>query len=290
MYFRKIMFSLFIFLFSLCISSAVLADRTYLTPISESETQIFSENVDVYVETATESGNLSGCFSGTYSTISNWLVITSNDYAGYGFGFGSWTVEINGQPYGGYSVVAKKPGESGYSAIDGDIRGIMHEHTGELASFLGTQYSGTFYSTETGREETQSSASVSLKVYSNTSSSSLSGYYSGATSVTGLTFDFDVSNLDPFQEWDIDELVSFIGTYDWSETGPGTDGEVYIVGPLGSITGTLKGVYYDDEELDIEYVEHAGTAPPIPIPSTIFLLGSGLIGLGLSRKRFLRKK
>lgn len=290
MYFRKIMFSLFIFLFSLCISSAVLADRTYLTPISESETQIFSENVDVYVETATESGNLSGCFSGTYSTISNWLVITSNDYAGYGFGFGSWTVEINGQPYGGYSVVAKKPGESGYSAIDGDIRGIMHEYTGELASFLGTQYSGTFYFTETGREETQSSAYVLLKVYSNTSSSSLSGYYSGATSVTGLTFDFDVSNLDPFQEWGINELVSFIGTYDWSETGSGTDGEVYIVGPLGSITGTLKGVYYDDEELDIEYVEHAGTAPPIPIPSTIFLLGSGLIGLGLSRKRFLRKK
>ncbi|MDL1956786.1 MAG: hypothetical protein LWW95_07050, partial [Candidatus Desulfofervidus auxilii] len=280
----------FIFLFSLCISSAVLADRTYLTLISESETQIFSGNVDVYVETATRSGNLSGCFSGTYFVTSNWLAITSGDYAGYGFGFGSWTAEINGQLYEGYWVEAKKPGESGHSAIDGDIRGIMHEGTGELASFLGTQYSGTFYSTETGREETQFSASVLLKVYSNTSSFSLSGYYSGTTTVTGFTFVFDVSNLEPFQEWDIDELVSFIGTYDWSETNSGTDGEAYLVGPLGSITGALKGVYYNGEELEIEYIEHVGTAPPIPIPSTVFLLGSGLIGLGLSRKRFLRKK
>jgi len=32
------------------------------------------------------------------------------------------------------------------------------------------------------------------------------------------------------------------------------------------------------------FIEHAGTAPPIPIPSTLLLLGSGLIGVLAIRK------
>jgi len=105
--------------------------------------------------------------------------------------------------------------------------------------------------------------------------------------VSGLAFDLDVSSLAPFQEWDIDKLIGFIGTYDWSETVDGTDGEIYFVSPwgYGAVTGTLKGVLVINLNTLNGFIEHAGTASPVPLPSTMLALGSGLIGLiGIKKK------
>ena len=51
---------------------------------------------------------------------------------------------------------------------------------------------------------------------------------------------------------------------------------------LGAVTGELKGVLVADLENYTAFVEHAGTAPPIP--STLLLLGSGLVGVLAIRK------
>ncbi|MDL1956556.1 MAG: hypothetical protein LWW95_05845 [Candidatus Desulfofervidus auxilii] len=283
---------LIIFVFIL-FSALAMADRTDLVGFPYHK-QVFSGNVDVRVEIKNFEGIFSGAVIGEYNNNFIWLSITSGDYAGYGFGMGTSEGTIGCPPYIEMQdyvsnfINAKKP-EHGYVAVYGDFGAIGYANPTELTSLFGTQYSGTFYAPVTNETVTDIYNTVPLEIYISTGSFSLSGYYSGTMTITGLTFDFvDVSNLDPFQEWGIDELVGFIGAYDWSETGVGDDGEIYFVYTepihLGAVTGELKGVLVADLENYTAFIEHAGTAPPIPIPSTLLLLGSGLIGVLAIRK------
>jgi len=90
----------------------------------------------------------------------------------------------------------------------------------------------------------------------------------------------------------LENITSLFGTYDWSETGVGDDGKIYFVYTepihLGAVTGELKGVLVADLENYTAFIEHAGTVPPIP--STLLLLGSGLIGVLAIRKSIGKKK
>ncbi|HHI04062.1 MAG TPA: hypothetical protein ENL45_00775 [Candidatus Woesearchaeota archaeon] len=261
---KKSIFLFLIFLFSFCFSAMVRADRTNLTITSESEIEIFSGYVDVYISLLSGTGNLSGCLNGGVSVNSLLLEITSGTYTGYEFEIGRWKANISGGIYTGYYVRAEKPDGSTYGAVNGDIAGIMHKDGNiELTSFLGTQYSGNFYA-DVEMQGEGSSYNMFLEVYSGTYGLSLSGYHSGPATSSGKLFDFLVGDLEPFQEIGADDLSSFIGTYDWSGTGSGIDGEVYTVNFLGAVTGSLKGVFYEDEDLDVRYIEHAGTAPQIP--------------------------
>jgi len=282
-----------IFVFIL-FSALAMADRTDLVGFPYYK-QVFSGNVDVRIEIKNFEGTISGAVIGEYNNNFIWLSITSGDYAGYGFGVGTSDGTIGCPPYiemQAYTsnwIDAKKPEQHGYTAVYGNAGAIGYEDTFELTSLFGTQYSGTFYAPVTNETVTDIYDTVPLKIYISTGSFSLSGYYSGTMTITGLTFDFDVSDLGPFQEWDIDELIGFIGTYDWSETGAEEDGEIYFVYTkpihLGAVTGELKGVLVADLENYTAFIEHAGTAPPIPIPSTLLLFGSGLIGVLAIKRR-----
>ena len=288
-----------IFVFIL-FSALAMADRTDLIPGLPYYEQVFSGNVDVRIEIKNSEGTISGTVIGEYNNNAIWLEITSGDYTGYSFGVGTSEGTIGCPPYidmQAYTsnwIDAKKPLQSGYVAVYGDVGAIGYVDTFELTSLFGTQYSGTFYAHTTNKTVTNIYDTVPLEIYISTGTFSLSGYYFGTMTITGLTFDFDLSDsdLEPFQEWGIDELVGFIGTYDWSETGVGDDGEIYSVYTepihLGAVTGELKGVLVaTDLENYTAFIEHAGTAPPIPIPSTLLLLGSGLIGVLAIKRRNL---
>jgi len=237
------MFIIFLF-FVLCFSSISMADKTYLALLNSSSETEFEGDVEVKIVEQTYNGTLSGCITGDWERTGIWLIINSDDYAGNGFFVG----KVRGNAAGKYyESDAMDSDPYDYGATFGDAGSTGDYPVYELTSIFGTQYSGTFYLKKLDETEESFSATIPLTVYSNTATVSLSGYYSGTMTISGFTFDFDLndSNLEPFQEWDIDELVGFIGTYDWSETGAGKDGEIYFVYTepihLGAVTGIKRG-------------------------------------------------
>ena len=283
---------LIIFLFFvLCFSSISMADKTYLALLNSSSETEFEGNVEVEIVEQTSNGTLSGCITGDWERTGIWLIINSGDYAGNGFFVGKVQGNAAGKYYESDAMeFYREAFPYDYGATFGDAGSTGDYPVYELTSIFGTQYSGTFYLEKLDETEESFSATIPLTVYSNTATVSLSGYYSGTMNISGLAFDFDVSSLEPFQEWGIDELIGFIGTYDWSETGAEEDGEIYFVYTkpihLGAVTGELKGVLVaTDLENYTAFIEHAGTAPPIPIPSTLLLFGSGLIGVLAIKRR-----
>ena len=278
--------------FILCFSTIAVADRTYLTLVGlPSYEKVFYGNVGVKGGEMAIAGNIYGDMNGTGAGNVCWLTVTSGSYYDREFDIGNFTAVTATNEYVTYLIgMASGENDYNYGAIFGDIGALRYQNSLELTSILGIQRSGNFYWIETGRTEIDTfSSTIPLTIYSGTATANLSGYHSGTIIISGLAFDFDVSSLGPFSNWDIDELVGFIGTYDWSETDVENDGEIYAIYTesicLGAITGGLKGVLVPNLENYTAFIEHAGTAPPIPIPSTLLLFGSGLIGVLAIKRR-----
>jgi len=258
-----------------------IAHTTYL---------ISYEDINVTIKEGSATGEVSGDISGIVN-IDNYfsLKINSGEFAGYEFGYTNWEI---GDTYSGISTWFYDPeSDKTHIAIGGDIVAIGHSIGDGMAEFdiarIGdTQRYGNFIYEETGGEFT--SYNKNIRLYSEIEHFYVygTGYYNGEIEVQGVDLDFYDPDID-------EELEATLFVY-FCDLG---EGEGFMIEPegfiiegseetgyweLGGISPPLYGVIGDivgDGEEDL--IEHAA----VPLPSTFYLLGSGLFGILVIRKR-----
>jgi len=278
-----------ILLVSLLLPATALADQTLLTGTSEVES-LTAEYVDASIEIGRISSSvLSGAFTGTVSSTKFYFHINSGTYNGYSCSLENWTAEIGGNLYSGVNrslwTVPASPYDG--SAIDGDIGAVKSDTTDliDITSFLGTQYSGTFTATKISSTPgtVYNTTSMPLDLETRSFSGSAVGYYNGDVDAALLHLDPDMSvfGISGLPDLRI-TLVDYV-----CDGGSGIAFDIWDgIDGLGGIYGTLYGKLREYPNGDV-VIEHAGTAPPIPIPGAVWLLGSGLaclVGVRWRRK------
>jgi len=297
-----------ILVFMLCFSTIVMADRTYLeqTFFNKWEIEFYKTGIDLDIfKENYVTGIITGCIQGNFTSDNVvWLEIGSGSKMYYGFTVGNFSSTVQGQPIQVDLATVRIVDQSGtfqsYGAFfkEGQIGGIGSKFDFELTSLFGTQYSGNFQVLIIEENEEDYDGVIPLTVYGFSSLWSIKqsdiSKYSGQIEFLGEILHLDVSELEAFQDLGITEVSIYTGTYNWDGT-PDIDGLLYLVstnqsvlGALtGEYTGEIKGLFYADLDFENVFIEHAGTAPLIPIPSTLLLLGSGLIGILAIKRRNL---
>ncbi|HED00465.1 MAG TPA: hypothetical protein ENN18_08780 [Proteobacteria bacterium] len=270
--------------------SAALADQTLLTGTSV-QTSLTTQYVDASIEVGKiTSGVLSAAFTGTYTSTEFYFYINSGTYSGYACSLQEWVAEVGGNSYSGVarSLWALPASPYDGAAIDGAIGAVASGSDPtlmDITSFLGTQYSGSFTPTETSETPGDVNVNVtSMPLYIETRSfdGAAAGYYNGNLDAALVHLDPDLS---AFGVAGLPDLRITLVNYT-SDAGPGTAFDIWDgTNGLGGIDGSLYGILREYPDGSV-VIEHAGTAPPIPIPGAVWLLGSGLVGLlALKRRR-----
>lgn len=290
MNFNKSLLYFLVLLNLFCLSTIAMADRTYLGLLSYSDQEIFSGEIGVSAGQVLGQGVISGCFTGIAEVDTFYL-----SYDNYDFMVGNYLLN---NIYSGYLMTIYDYNSNEVNgAIYGDIGATIYNNNYnidfDLTSFLGTQYSGkASWATISSADDLKD-----CQIYLNVSAINATAYiqssdigYAGLLNISGNYFKFSLDGLN-----DMSSLSAFIGTYDWSGNGLNNDGNVYAIylqytdsekDPiiLGEFTGTLEGILIPTDDY-MAFIEHANTAAPIPLPSTLFLLGSGLLGLVSLKRR-----
>ncbi len=256
-----------------------LADRTYLAGEgNEADQELYSGPVDVNVAYGLHEGTVTGCISGDLNA--KYVVFgfedpVNNGY--YRFEMGTYEIFSGAKTYTGYYTSTTPPDGTRYLALYGDIGAVGSEDEFELTSIYGTQLSGHFSHEAISNGYNEYDTTLPLVIDDTTITGiPLSGYHSGNLQASGRSFDLSLDNIDWSQiglPLDIDELEAFVGEYDWDQT-TGGDGKAYLLEDLGHISGSLAGVFREED--NESFIEHCGTAPPVPIPPAIWLLAPGL--------------
>ena len=255
-----------------------VAHTTYIT--GEDVTLYrWAENVDVTIEKGSASGEISGDINGTVSIYNDFsLSINSGTFAGYEFGFNDWEISVNGDTYTGISTWFYDPeSDKTHIAIGGDIAAISYgsEEGGEfvLARIEDTQCYGNFTYKETSSSFTSYDRDILLNVETELFYGHGTGYYNGGIAVYSVELDFE----------DLLEADLSIYICDWGD-GKGftvdrsqETGYWWLGGVSPPLYGVIGDIVGDGKDALIEHV--------VPLPSTPLLLGSGLLGILVMRKR-----
>ena len=205
------------------------------------------------------------------------LSVNSGTFAGFEFGFNDWEISVNGDTYTGISTwFYDRESHKTHIAIGGDIAAIGYgtEEGGEfvLARIGDTQCYGNFTYKETDSSFTSDDTDIVLNVETKLFYGHGTGYYNGGIAVYLVELDFE----------DLLEADLFIYICDWGDgKGFGVDRPETGYWWLGGVSPPLYGVIGDivGDGKDA-LIEHA-----VPLPSTLLLLGSGLLGILVMRKR-----
>ncbi len=256
-----------------------IAHTTYL---------ISYEDINVTIKEGSANGKVSGDISGIVN-IDNYfsLKINSGEFAGYEFGFTNWEI---GDIYSGISTWFYDPeSDETHIAIGGDIAAIGHSISDGMAKFdlarIGdTQRYGNFIYEETDSEFI--SYNKNIRLYSDIEHHYVygTGYYNGEIEAQGVELEFYDPNTD-------EELEATLFVY-FCDLG---EGEGFMIElseetgywELGGISPPLYGVIGDivGDGKDV-LIEHAAPLEhTVPLPSTLYLLGSGLFGILVIRRR-----
>ena len=266
------------------------AHTTYIIGGGEDRTEIW-ENllVNTTIRKGHAIGEVSGDISGTLRIYGDFsLRINSGTFAGYEFGFREWGIYGDSETYFGISTWFHDPeSDKTYIAMGGDIAAIGYSIGDGIAEFdlarIGdTQRYGNFIYQETNKEYIYYNKTVLMDFETERIYAYGSGYYNGE--ISSYLFDFYFKDPDTHDTL-IDPQVFFY-TCDW---GNGTGFSIALSPPteywwLGGISSPLYGVIGNivgDGKPAL--IEHA-----VPLPSTLYLLGSGLFGILVIRKK--RKK
>ncbi|MDL1957324.1 MAG: PEP-CTERM sorting domain-containing protein [Candidatus Desulfofervidus auxilii] len=255
-----------------------IAHKTYITGV-ELKTGSEQAFVNVTIEKGSATGKVSGDISGEVSIDNHFsLRINSGGYAGYEFGFNNWKI---GDTYTGISTWFYDPeSDETYIAIGGDIAAIGYSsEDGEkfvIARIGDTQRYGNFIYEETDNSFTSYNKDILLDVETGFFFGDGTGYYNGGFSAYLISLGFK----DPDTNEYLLEAYFFGYTSGWG------NGEGFTVGWsqeteywwLGRISPPLYGVIGNIVEDGL--IEHA-----VPLPSTLYLLGSGLFGILVIRKK-----
>jgi len=269
-----------------------IAHTTYIIGGEEDRTKIWGGLVNVTIREGHAIGEVSGDISGTVRIYNDFsLKINDGEFAGYEFGFREWGIYGDSDTYIGISTWFYDPeSDETHIAIGGDIAAIGLGHSigdrmvakFDIARIGDTQHYGSFIYEETG-EFTYYNRYVHMDFETALIYAYGSGYYNGE--IFGRLFDFEFR--DPFtHEVLIDPQVIDFACY-W---GNGAGFSIALLPPteywwLGGMSSPLYGVIGDivgDGKSTL--IEHAA----VPLPSTFYLLGSGLFGILVIRKK--RKK
>ena len=262
-----------------------IAHTTYIT-VKEVDIESWYEDVNVTIEKGSANGKVSGDISGTVN-IENYfsLKINSGEFAGYEFGFTNWEID---NTYSGISTWVYDPkSDETHIAMGGDVAAIGHSIGDGIAKFdiarIGdTQRYGNFIYEETGGEFTPYNKNIRLYVETELLYGHGSGYYNGGFAAYLVELEFN----DPDTNEDLLETTLFIYMCDWGDgEGFGVDlsqetGYWWLGGINPPLYGVIGDIVGDGEDA---LIEHA-----VPLPSTLYLLGSGLFGILVIRKK--RKK
>ncbi len=278
----------------MCSVQEVLAHRTYLLGDGpETSSELFSDDINVTFTYGMHHGSLTGCIDGQIELEFISLLFQNPIGSGeYEFLIGNYEILSGASKYKGMATVfsTAETGDA-YFALFGDLGATGLGDELELTSIMDHQYSGHFTHHDIVDNIIQQfEADVPLTINSlEIKDVPIGGYYNGKLAFEGKFFDISLDNID----WsglglpDLDELEAFAGRYKWDKTQQPKDDEIYIVFPLGTVTGSLAGVFVEDDEV---FIEHSGTASPIPVPASIWLLGSGIgimasVACKISRKQ-----
>ena len=253
--------------------------------MQEVDIESWYEDVNVTIEKGSATGEVSGDISGIVN-IDNYfsLKINSGEFAGYEFGYTNWEI---GDTYSGISTWFYDPeSDKTHIAIGGDIVAIGHSIGDGMAEFdiarIGdTQRYGNFIYEETGGEFTSYNKNIRLYSEIEHGYGYLTGYYNGEIEVQEVELEF----YDPDTD---EELEATLFVY-FCDLGEGKEFRIELSEETGywdlggsspPLYGVIGDIVGDGEDA---LIEHA-----VPLPSTLYLLGSGLFGILVIRKK--RKK
>ena len=258
-----------------------VAHTTYITG-EDVDIVSWKESVNVTIEEGSASGEVSGDINGTVSIYNHFsLSVNSGRFAGFEFGFNDWEIS---DTYTGISTWFYDPeSHKTHIAIGGDIAAIGYgtEEGGEfvLARIEDTQCYGNFTYKETDSSFTSYDRDIPLNVETELFYGHGTGYYNGGIAAYLVELEFK----DPDTNKDLLEAHLFIYICDWGDgKGFGVDrlpetGYWWLGGISPPLYGVIGDIVGDGKDALIEHV--------VPLPSTLPLLGSGLLGILVMRKR-----
>jgi len=260
-----------------------IAHTTYITGETV-DIESWDEYVNVTIEEGSATGEVSGAISGIVN-INNYflLKINSGEFADYEFGFTNWKI---GDTYRGISTWFYDPeSDETYIAIGGDIAAIGHSIKDgmvefDIARIEDTQRYGNFIYEKISDEFTSYNMDIPLYVETKLFYGYGTGYYNGGAAAYVINLEFK----DPNTNEDLLETSLFIYMCDWGD-GKGftidlsqETGYWWLGGISSPLYGVIGDIVGDGKDVLIEHV--------VPLPSTLYLLGSGLFGiLVIKRKR-----